>query len=268
MIGKRDNRVIVRRRTLRSLLRIHTQEDFHKYLITDAVDRANAILNFQGGFALKSVFSICSGSNEAIYLARYPFERIVLSGVTMPNQELKKLIDADSRIEYLMLNAENTGIPSASFDLVFCKAGLHHCARPVAALYEMLRICRKAVAFVEPYEPALGAIFDWSGLRSRYERDIDLNIACRDNFVFRWQRKFLVNLLNSYYLDSGCCLDLHLGWMSSRINCHDNRLLRSFMTTCGWLAGFLPGLAGNQLTAVILPGRDLPHEPLSLLSDD
>jgi len=128
MIGKRDNRVIVRRRTLRSLLRIHTQEDFHKYLITDAVDRANAILNFQGGFALKSVFSICSGSNEAIYLARYPFERIVLSGVTMPNQELKKLIDADSRIEYLMLNAENTGIPSASFDLVFCKAGLHHCA--------------------------------------------------------------------------------------------------------------------------------------------
>lgn len=251
------------------MLKIRTPEDFHHYLINDAVERANQLAGGnRENFVLRSVFSVCSGSNEALYLARYPFEKIVLSGVTPPNQKLQVLIQGDKRITYLRVNAENTGVPSASYDLVFCKAGLHHCARPVAALYEMLRISIKAVAFIEPFEPELGGIFDRFGLRTRYERDIDLNIACRDNYVFRWQKRFLTDLLHSYYLDSGFCLDLHLGWMSSRINCNRRSSIRVLLAACGWLAGFIPGLPGNQLTAVIMPGRDLPHEPLLLSTDD
>ena len=80
----------------------------------------------------------------------------------------------DSRVSYHKENCENLSFASQSFDLVFCKEGLHHLARPVQGLYEMLRVSRKAVIFVESYdglgESHSGSIAFDNLLREKFQR--------------------------------------------------------------------------------------------------
>lgn len=47
-------------------------------------------------------------------------------------------------------NAEGLSFKDESFDFVFCKESYHHFPRPTIALYEMLRVAKKAVILIEP----------------------------------------------------------------------------------------------------------------------
>ena len=58
---------------------------------------------------------------------------------------------------YLEINAEHIPLPDASFDYVLCKEALHHMPRPMLAIYEMYRVCRHGVIFIEPQDPTI----DW-----------------------------------------------------------------------------------------------------------
>lgn len=59
---------------------------------------------------------------------------------------------------FLQLNAEHLDLPDETFDYVVCKEALHHMPRPMLAIYEMLRVARKAVFLIEPSDP----LIDWS----------------------------------------------------------------------------------------------------------
>ncbi|MEQ1797232.1 MAG: class I SAM-dependent methyltransferase [Lacibacter sp.] len=59
----------------------------------------------------------------------------------------KGLIDA-----YGIENAEQLSFADNSYDIVFCKEAFHHFPRPYLALYEMLRVSKKAVVMIEPAE--------------------------------------------------------------------------------------------------------------------
>jgi SAM-dependent methyltransferase len=59
--------------------------------------------------------------------------------------------------DYLQLNAEKLDLPDASYDYVLCKEALHHMPRPLLAIYEMLRVARKGVIFIEPQD----RLIDW-----------------------------------------------------------------------------------------------------------
>ena len=59
--------------------------------------------------------------------------------------------------DYLEINAEKIPLPDASFDYVLCKEALHHMPRPMLAIYEMYRVCRHGVIFIEPQDPTI----DW-----------------------------------------------------------------------------------------------------------
>ncbi len=52
--------------------------------------------------------------------------------------------------EYAKVNAENIQLDDNSFDSVICKEAYHHFPRPYMALYEMIRVSRKAVILIEP----------------------------------------------------------------------------------------------------------------------
>lgn len=55
--------------------------------------------------------------------------------------------------EYKKINAEDIDLPDNSFDYVVCKEMLHHLPRPFTAIYEMLRVAKKAViALCEPID--------------------------------------------------------------------------------------------------------------------
>ncbi|MDR1792163.1 MAG: class I SAM-dependent methyltransferase [Bacteroidales bacterium] len=52
-------------------------------------------------------------------------------------------------------NAENMTFEAESFDFVFCRDSYHHFPRPYIAVYEMLRVAKKAVIIDEPLDPLL-----------------------------------------------------------------------------------------------------------------
>lgn len=47
-------------------------------------------------------------------------------------------------------NAESLSFSDETFDFVLCKESLHHCPRPMAALYELLRVAKQGVVLIEP----------------------------------------------------------------------------------------------------------------------
>lgn len=53
---------------------------------------------------------------------------------------------------YGIENAERLSFTDNSYDVVFCKEAFHHFPRPYLALYEMLRVSKKAVVMIEPAE--------------------------------------------------------------------------------------------------------------------
>jgi SAM-dependent methyltransferase len=57
--------------------------------------------------------------------------------------------------QYTLQNAEKLTFADNSFDYVLCKESYHHFPRPYIALYEMLRVARKAIVFIEPQDMAL-----------------------------------------------------------------------------------------------------------------
>lgn len=56
---------------------------------------------------------------------------------------------------YSVQNAEALSIGDNSFDYVLCREAYHHFPRPMIALYEMLRVARKAVVLIEPQDPMI-----------------------------------------------------------------------------------------------------------------
>lgn len=57
--------------------------------------------------------------------------------------------------DYRQENAESLSFNDESFDFVFCKESYHHFPRPMKALYEMLRVARRAVVMIEPNDQVL-----------------------------------------------------------------------------------------------------------------
>lgn len=252
--------ISVRRRALKHLLSINDGDDFHDYLLNEAVERY-ARIRRRRGQGLGRVLAICANKREARALRNYSFDEIVLSGITPPSEELLAYITDDPRCSYLKENSECLTITSRSFDLVICKEGIHHLARPVLGIYEMLRVARDAVLVIEPADTVIGRLLEKIGLASIYETNQSGNIRYRDNYVYRWSVRQFDMLLKSYYLESGYQLDVTVGWMSSKFNANPNAWIRRSAALAGWLAGYLPGSRGNYMAALIVCGQDVPDDP-------
>jgi SAM-dependent methyltransferase len=246
------------RHGLRNLLATQSWDDFHDYLIGDAMRRVLASKTFQG--RRPSILALCADWKEAAALRRFPFESITLTGLLPPDEKMQEYLRADPRIRYEEQNAECLGFAAQSFDIVFCKEGLHHLARPVMGLYEMLRTSRHAVVFIEGYDGWFNRRLEQMGLASTFENDQAGNIGQRRNYVFRWSPRYLRSILNSYYLDSGWQLELVTGWMGNRVQLSRHQWMGNLAVLAGWFLSFLPGVEGNYLTATIYPGSDRPAD--------
>jgi hypothetical protein len=248
------------------LLSVKTQEDFSDFLIHKALSQYELECK-AAGVPLGSVLAVCATNREATNFGRYSFDSITLTGLHDQDDSLQDYIKDDPRMRYERQNGEALSYKNESFDFVFCKSGLHHFARPVLGLYEMLRVCRRKVAFIEPYETQFSRILDGIGLRSVYERDESMNICSRDNYVFRWERRMLEQILNSYYLESGYSLSLSRGWMSNRFNANQKPTVRFMAAIFGYAFSWLPGCGGNQVVSIISPGLALPPDS-KVISDN
>lgn len=152
---------------------------------------------------------------------------------------------------------ESLSYKSSSFDLVFAKEAIHHVPRPIQAVYEMLRVTKKAIIFIEPCETFIGKILEKLNLSSKYETNQAGNLNLRDNYIYRWNRKEIIKILNSYYLESGYKVIFSNCWMSNRYNMKSPSSIKTF-NTLGWLMSFTPYSEGNYLSCTIFAGKDIP----------
>ncbi|MDN5869244.1 MAG: class I SAM-dependent methyltransferase [Nitrococcus sp.] len=254
------NKISLERRKLRDVLRIQEPEDFHNYLLDDAL-QSYTLRCAELGRGLGSALAICANFREARALSALPFDHILLTGIDDRKLELQEVLDGDPRVTYEQHNSERLSIAARSFDLVICKEGLHHLARPVLGMYEMLRLTRDAVIIIEPFDTFLGNVLEILGMSSVYEQAPPGNVDSRPNYVYRWSRRSLAAILNSYYLESGYSLNLTLGWMSVRVNAHKLKAVRVLSAYSGWVASFIPGSRGNYMSAFITAGSDIPRDP-------
>jgi SAM-dependent methyltransferase len=85
---------------------------------------------------------------DAVRLAERGFRNVLPSDIS--DALLKKSKQQGRIARYSIENAERLSFEEEQFDYVLCKESYHHFPRPALALYEMLRVARKAVVLVEP----------------------------------------------------------------------------------------------------------------------
>ncbi len=87
---------------------------------------------------------------EAVRMARRGYTNVLPTDIceTLLKVSKERGHIADYRVE----NAERLSFGDNSFDYVLCKDSYHHFPRPMIALYEMLRVARKAVVLIEPQD--------------------------------------------------------------------------------------------------------------------
>jgi len=248
------NRVTNSLISLKGALSITDPDNFHCFFIRVAID--NLLKRTSEKF--DSVLALGATHAEAEEMIKFPFKKIVLSGVTEPDIKTKEIMKLDKRVTYIKQDLENLSYKPSSFDLVFVKEALHHVPRPVKGLYEMLRVAKKAAIFIEPEESSVGNFFSFFNLDSKYERNQKGNLRFRDNFVYRWRKREIIKLLNSYYLESGYNVNFTSCWMSNRYNITFPFLMKLFILF-GWVFSLITFKSGNNLICTILPGKDLPN---------
>lgn len=251
-----NHKIFESKRKLKDILKIKSDFDFHKFFIEYAINQYISTLKINKK-NLGTILVLGANEREAKVLPKYNFQEIVLSGISESSKEIKELIKSDPRIQYKKENIESISAKNKSFDIVFCKESLHHLPRPVLGFYEMLRVCKKAVVFIEPNETFLGNFLEILGISSRYEKNQKGNLDARDNFVYRWRKKEIEKILSSYYLESGWKLFLTTCWVSNSKKLANSKFRKIFFIF-GWLIGFFPFSKGNYLNALIVPGSNLP----------
>jgi ubiquinone/menaquinone biosynthesis C-methylase UbiE len=108
----------------------------------------------------------------------------------------------DPRLKTLLLNAESTGLPDNSFDLVVVQDGLHHLPRPVQGLNEMIRMARRGVLVLEPHTGMVARLIgtEWE----RHEGAV--------NYVFRWNSESFRQTILSQLLESRKSIEVLRLW--------------------------------------------------------
>lgn len=91
--------------------------------------------------------------SDAFQMKREGFQHVLPSSIDshlLEESKRRGYID-----EYSVQNAESLSFADNSFDYVLCREAYHHFPRPMIALYEMLRVARKAVVLIEPQDPMI-----------------------------------------------------------------------------------------------------------------
>ena len=89
---------------------------------------------------------------DSIRIKKKGFSHVLPTDISEPL--LKAAKDRGYISEYAVENSERLSFVDGAFDYVFCKESLHHFPRPYLALYEMLRVARRAVFCIEPNDHA------------------------------------------------------------------------------------------------------------------
>lgn len=171
----------------------HTTSDpLTRYLRDRRLHKALEFLRQQyGDISTWSVLLTCGGvGGEGLFFKKNGFADVTVSDIS--ENSLLICNQFDPTIKTIMLNGESLDVPEGSYDLVVVQDGLHHLPRPVSGFTEMLRVAKKAVVVIEPYDSTIGNL-----MGTEWEVQGDAI-----NYVYRWDRNSITQAVKSYQLKS------------------------------------------------------------------
>lgn len=91
--------------------------------------------------------------HDANYLIERGVQNVIASDINDEFLAVSKEVGIVDK--YSAENAEHLSFDNDSLDYILCKETYHHFPRPYAALYEMIRVAKKAIIIIEPQDPIL-----------------------------------------------------------------------------------------------------------------
>jgi len=137
-----DKRKQLRRNQLSPINNINNwlQGVFFKCIDPLLLEKNQKWLTVGDAYGYDANYILCSGVNEVI--------------ATDLNTDFLRISKQEEIIkQYDRQNAESLTYRDGEFDYVLCKESYHHFPRPYAALYEMIRVSKKAIVVIEPQDP-------------------------------------------------------------------------------------------------------------------
>ncbi len=135
------------------------------------------------------VLIICgSVGGEGVFFKNAGFKDVTLSDINRKYLNMAKVLAP--QLNTLFLNGEALDLEAGSYDLVVVQDGLHHLPRPATGFTEMLRVAKKAILVIEPYDSVIGNM-----MGTKWEV-----AGGETNFVYRWNRKMINQTVKSYLL--------------------------------------------------------------------
>lgn len=113
---------------------------------------------------------------------------------SLSDAQLRALKEAGhlAGISISAMNAESTGLPDGAYDFVFCKESFHHFPRPMLAFYELVRIARRGVIFIEPNDGGIRMLDFLRGQIKRIlrgQREVEQQFETVGNFLYRFSSR-------------------------------------------------------------------------------
>jgi SAM-dependent methyltransferase len=144
--------------------------------------------------------------SDAAFLGQHGVQAIASS---ITDATLRQAKTAGYIKEYRVENAEHLSFADESVDFVLCKESYHHFPRPPVALYEMLRVAKRAVILIEPMDETRRIL---DALKAMAKRSIG-----RETMVFEPSGNFLYRL-NPRELGKLLCAINQPGFALRRMN--------------------------------------------------
>lgn len=128
---------------------------------------------------------------------------VPVTATTLTDERLRTAFERGFIPAYRAENAERMSFADETADFVLCKESYHHFPRPPVALYEMLRVARRAVVLIEPLDdPRL--LDNLKRLVKRLLRgDTELQFEPSGNFLYRLDVREMAKLMTAI---GGLCI--------------------------------------------------------------
>ena len=136
-----------------------------------------------------SILVVCGGvGGEGIFFIRSGFKNVTVTDISEKSLVIANKLNKE--LKTIQANAEELQFADCSYDIVIVQDGLHHLPRPALGFTEMLRVAKKAVIIIEPQKSLVGKVIgtEWEVHGTAV------------NYVFRWSKNLLEQLVKSYLL--------------------------------------------------------------------